>query len=125
MFESIANVDYRQLLPSRSHADSQDSALGIYEDEESRAEAAGEEAGASGLTSWFRGIFDFLPSLSLRERVLACATCMVCGYLLSFGSFFRMKSLLGGNPVPLVVNVTAGNILALYVTCFRGRFRRS
>jgi hypothetical protein len=124
MFESIANVDYRQLLPSRSHADSQDSALGIYEDEESRAEAAGE-AEPSALTSWCRGVFDFLPSLSLRERVLACATCMVCGYLLSFGSFFRMKSLLGGNPVPLVVNVTAGNILALYVTCFRRRCRRA
>ena len=43
---------------------------------------------------------------------------MICGYILSFGSFIRMKDLLVGNPVPLVVNVTVGNIIALCGTCF-------
>jgi hypothetical protein len=38
---------------------------------------------------------------------------MVCGHLLSFGFFSRVKDLVGGNPVPLVINVTMGNALAL------------
>jgi hypothetical protein len=37
---------------------------------------------------------------------------------LSFGSFIRMRDLLGGNPAPLVINVTFGNIIALCGTCF-------
>merc|ERR1712025_1544957 len=43
---------------------------------------------------------------------------MLCGYFLSFGSFFRLKNLFVGNPVPLVVSVTVGNIIALCGTCF-------
>jgi hypothetical protein len=111
MFSRI-NVDYRQLLPNQSEDSSE---LGIYDDEESRAERQEDAEGGPNRCPDF---LSFLPSLSLTERLLGCATCMVCGYLLSFGSFIRMRDLLGGNPVPLVVNVTVGNIIALCGTCF-------
>jgi hypothetical protein len=102
------NVDYRQLLPSQS-GESVDSAnLGVYEDDESRAQTQ-----ANGSPLACPEFCNFLPDLSWRERLLGCATCMICGYLLSFGSFMRMKDLVGGNPVPLVINVTMGNVLAL------------
>jgi drug/metabolite transporter (DMT)-like permease len=43
---------------------------------------------------------------------------MIAGYILSLGSFFRLKHLLFGNPVPLVLNATVGNIIALTGSCF-------
>ena len=103
------NVDYRQLLPSRSEESFDDTAnLGLYEDDESRAQTQ-----ANSTPLQYPSCCQFLPDLSWRERLLGCATCMICGYLLSFGSFLRMKDLVGGNPVPLVINVTMGNVLAL------------
>jgi hypothetical protein len=115
MFENIRS-GYSRLLPGGPN-DAEDAEimhdLGIYEDEESRAQNNNNDDGPR-CPAWL----DFLPSLSLRERLLGCATCMICGYILSFGSFMRMKDLLIGNPVPLVVNVTVGNIIALCGTCF-------
>jgi hypothetical protein len=116
MFESIRS-GYARLLPGGPN-DTEDAEiiqdLGIYEDDESRQMSGNWEEDAPRCPAWL----DFLPSLSFRERLLGCATCMVCGYILSFGSFMRMKDLLTGNPVPLVVNVTIGNIIALTGTCF-------
>jgi drug/metabolite transporter (DMT)-like permease len=43
---------------------------------------------------------------------------VIAGYLLSLGSFFRIQQLLFGNPTPLVLNATVGNILALTGSCF-------
>mmetsp|Transcript_34825 Transcript_34825/g.51775 ORF Transcript_34825/g.51775 Transcript_34825/m.51775 type:complete len:174 (+) Transcript_34825:118-639(+) len=60
----------------------------------------------------------WLPSLSWRERVIGCVACLVMGYLLSFGSFFRLTDLLKGNPLPFVINATVGNIIALCGSCF-------
>jgi Got1/Sft2-like family len=119
MFENIRS-GYARLLPGGGPNDAEDAEiihdLGIYEDEESRASARpGDEDGGGPHCP---ACLDFLPSLSLRERLLGCATCMICGYILSFGSFLRMKDLLIGNPVPLVVHVTVGNIIALCGTCF-------
>ncbi|CAJ1934796.1 unnamed protein product [Cylindrotheca closterium] len=53
--------------------------LGFYEDEESRAQRnAEEDAHAWGhCPNWF---VDMIPELSLEERLLGCATCMICGY---------------------------------------------
>jgi hypothetical protein len=122
MFMESIRTGYSRLLPGGTN-DTEDAEilqdLGVYEDEESRQSrnpATGDGDGNNTLTcpSWC----DFLPSLSLRERLLGCATCMVCGYILSFGSFMRMKDLVVGNPVPLVVNVTIGNVIALCGTCF-------
>jgi Got1/Sft2-like family len=119
MFEGL-RTGYARLLPGGAN-DEEDreilSDLGIYEDEEtlsSRQQSSGGDDSNIQCPAWC----NFLPSLSLRERLLGCATCMVCGYILSFGSFMRMKDLLVGNPVPLVVNVTIGNIIALCGTCF-------
>jgi hypothetical protein len=71
---------------------------------------------------------DALPEFSLKERLLGCATCMVCGYILSLGSFMKMRDLVSGNPVPLVTTVTLGNIISLGGTFFlagpRSQFRR-
>lgn len=60
----------------------------------------------------------FFPAMSWRERLIGCATCMVLGYMLSFGSFFRIKDLLTGNPLPFVLHATIGNIIALAGSCF-------
>jgi len=96
--------------------------LGIYEDEESIAERNPNGGDNTDLCAhcptWFTEFYDSLPSPSLRERLLGCGTMILCGYLLSFGSFLRLTHLFGGNPVPIVVNVTVGNILALSGTCF-------
>lgn len=61
---------------------------------------------------------NLLPGLSWTERLIGCGTCMVAGYLLSFGSFFRVKELMFGNPLPFVINVTIGNVIALCGSCF-------
>jgi hypothetical protein len=53
------------------------------------------------------------PSLSWQERLGGCLGCMVLGYVLSFGSFFRFKDLLQGDPRPFVVYSTLGNIISL------------
>lgn len=127
MLENIRS-GYARLVPNGTN-DQEDAEiladLGIYEDEESRAEReAALGNGGVGIDlcaycpPWLERFYDNLPSLTLRERLLGCATMMLCGYLLSFGSFMRMKNLLMGDPVPLVVNVTVGNIIALCGTCF-------
>ena len=84
--------DYRSLLPNRS-ADSGDS--GISSD----ASLSNEEDECCGLCA-------YLPSMTWRERLLGCVTCMIAGYLLSFGSFFRIKDLILGDPFPFVFNAT-------------------
>lgn len=52
--------------------------LGIYEDEESRAQRTVEEDERfwGHCPNWF---VDMIPELSLQERLLGCATCMICG----------------------------------------------
>jgi len=124
MFDNIRS-GYARLVPGGTN-DQEDAEimadLGIYEDEESRAERSGNGENTIDLNRycpvWFTEFFDNLPALSLRERLLGCGTMMLCGYLLSFGSFLRLKHLFTGNPVPLVVNITVGNIIALCGTCF-------
>jgi len=91
--------------------------LGVYEDEESRAQRSSEEDERlwGRCPNW---LTDSIPEFSLQERILGCATCMICGYLLSIGSLMRMKDLMVGNPVPLVSTVTFGNIISLCGTFF-------
>ena len=89
-----SSFDYRSLLPTRDPA--------TYEPSDS--------------TSFDNDDADccsFCPELSLRERLLGCGTCMLAGYLLSMGSFWRIHDLVRGNPYPFVLNATAGNLLAL------------
>jgi hypothetical protein len=123
MFENIRS-GYARLIPGGTN-DQEDAEiladLGIYEDEESRAERSDGSSGddfSAYCPMWFTEFYDSLPSPSLRERLLGCITMMLCGYLLSFGSFMRLTHLFSGNPVPIVVNVTIGNIIALCGTCF-------
>lgn len=95
------SFDYRSLLPTRSSSDP----------------GGGAAAGADGISAddddACGGLCGYLPQMTWRERLLGCATCMIAGYLLSFGSFFRIKDLLLGNPIPFVMNATVGNLIAL------------
>jgi len=61
---------------------------------------------------------DWLPSLTWKQRVIGCLSCMAVGYTLSLGSFFRMTQLLAGNPGPFVLTATFGNIISLCGSCF-------
>lgn len=86
-----SSFDYRSLLPTRN-----------TEPEEPEDE----------------NLCSLLPSMTWRERLMGCGTCMVAGYVLSFGSFWRLADLVHGNPYPFVLNATAGNLLALMGSCF-------
>ena len=48
-------------------------------------------------------LLSFLPSLTWQERLGGCLACMALGYILSLGSFFRLKDLLHGNPTSFVL----------------------
>jgi len=121
MFDNIRS-GYARLSGSPSQDAEPMEHLGIYEDEESRADRAvarGEDPDLfRHCPIWFTDLYESLPTPTLRERLLGCGTMMLCGYLLSFGSFMRLKHLFTGNPVPIVVNVTMGNIITLCGTCF-------
>lgn len=84
MFSSLSNIDVGALLPTRSNVE------GVNDEDE----------------GW-------IPSLTFQERLIGCVSCMAFGYLLSLGSFFRIKALVTGDPVPFVVNATVGNVIAL------------
>merc|ERR1712194_440105 len=58
------------------------------------------------------------PTLTYKQRMIGCMSCMIVGYLLSFGSFFRFGALLAGNPFPFVLYSTTGNIISLSGSCF-------
>ena len=63
-------------------------------------------------------VCSMFPSLSYQERFGGCILCMVLGYMLSFGSFFRFRDLVRGNPTPFVMYATLGNIISLSGSCF-------
>lgn len=63
-------------------------------------------------------ILSFLPSLSWQERLGGCLACMILGYILSLGSFFRFRDLLKGDPTRFVIYTTVGNIISLSGSCF-------
>ena len=58
-------------------------------------------------------VCSLFPSLSFQERLGGCVGCMILGYLLSFGSFFRFRDLLRGSPLPFVLFSTLGNVISL------------
>lgn len=63
-------------------------------------------------------VCSLFPSLSFQERLGGCIGCMILGYLISFGSFFRFKDLLIGKPIPFVLFSTMGNVISLCGSCF-------
>jgi len=63
-------------------------------------------------------VCSLFPSLSFQERLGGCIGCMILGYLISFGSFFRFKDLLLGKPIPFVLFSTMGNVISLCGSCF-------
>jgi Got1/Sft2-like family len=96
--------DYRSLLPTtRSSSNTEQQLLPPVDD--------------TGDGLWCCGLQQ-LPALTWRERCIGCATCMMAGYLLSMGSFWRIADLMRGHPLPFVVNATVGNVIALAGSCF-------
>lgn len=93
-----SSFDYRSLLPLTRGSNQSDIAI----EEEQQQQPSQQEV----CCSWF-------PEMTWRERLIGCGTCMVAGYLLSLGSFFRLKDLVTGNPLPYVLNATVGNMIAL------------
>ena len=73
MFESM---DFASLLPRRQTTEEQQAQVDEQQDD----------------------MCSLLPTLTWSERLIGCGTCMVAGYILSFGSFFRIKELILGNP---------------------------
>uniref|UniRef100_A0A7S2VC27 Vesicle transport protein n=1 Tax=Entomoneis paludosa TaxID=265537 RepID=A0A7S2VC27_9STRA len=93
------SFDYRSLLPQgyRARVNSSD------------ASSPDEPAPGGGEDSWLESS---CADLSFRERMLGFGTCMIAGYMLSFGSFWRIRDLIMGDPYPLVLHTTVGNILS-------------
>jgi len=109
-----SSFDYRSLLPTRYGEPGAATSPSDLDDD------IGDDGD--------EGICGYFPAMTWRERLLGCATCMIAGYLLSFGSFFRIKDLLLGDPIPFVMNATIGNIIALAGSFFlkgpRTQFRQ-
>lgn len=61
---------------------------------------------------------DLCPALTFPERIVGCLGCMIFGYALSFGAFFRFTKLLEGNVAPFIVIWTLGNVISLCGSCF-------
>lgn len=58
------------------------------------------------------------PSLTYQQRIGGCMVCMTIGFLISFGSLFRIVQLLTGNPTPFAIMYTIGNVISICSTCF-------
>jgi len=76
------------------------------DDNDTAAQTGGEDGSQEPLCS-------MCSSLTWQERLGGCLGCMALGYILSFGSFFRFKDLMMGDPAPFVVYATVGNIISL------------
>ena len=118
--EESSGFDYRSLLPSKlqpqqSNAPSNKSLYSLLpagdggNNDGTANPTTSNNAGGAGDTEeslWL------CKELSFRERMLGFGTCLVAGYILSFGSFFRISALVLGNPRPLVIHAMIGNLLA-------------
>jgi hypothetical protein len=56
---------------------------------------------------------DCFPPLTWQDRLGGCLACMLMGYVISLGSFFRFRDLLQGKPTSFVLYTTVGNIISL------------
>ena len=99
---SDAGFDYRSLLPASHRA---------------RVNSHGDVPDDSNNTSTDDSD-GCCFQLNFRERMLGFGTCVVAGYMLSFGSFWRILDLIRGHPLPLVLHTTVGNLLTWVGTIF-------
>lgn len=113
------SFDYRSLLPggNNNNNSQQQQQQSSFFNNANSGSSDDLESGVSN-SSYNDYCGGWLPEMTWKERILGCTTCMIAGYLLSLGSFFRIKDLLFGNPNPLVINATIGNIIALLGSCF-------
>eukprot|EP00527_Entomoneis_sp_CCMP2396_P005891 CAMPEP_0198155474 /NCGR_PEP_ID=MMETSP1443-20131203/69154_1 /TAXON_ID=186043 /ORGANISM="Entomoneis sp., Strain CCMP2396" /LENGTH=244 /DNA_ID=CAMNT_0043822225 /DNA_START=256 /DNA_END=990 /DNA_ORIENTATION=+ len=125
------SFDYRSLIPTTYRARVNSSDVETGEEEESSSSSrslipttyrarvnssdveTGDEEESSSSSSWLADIeqSSWCVDLSFRERMLGFGTCVIAGYMLSFGSFWRIRDLIVGDPYPLVLHTTVGNLL--------------
>ncbi len=108
LFSSLTDrldVDMESLLPGQRRQEQ-----GGYQGEQLLSEGDTQTGGDDGQQE---PLCSMCPSLTWQERLGGCLGCMVLGYVLSFGSFFRFKDLMMGDPAPFVVYATVGNIISL------------
>ena len=101
---SDAGFDYRSLLPA-SHRARVNSHGDVPDDSNTNTNLIDDSDGCCF-------------QLNFRERMLGFGTCVVAGYMLSFGSFWRILDLIRGHPLPLVLHTTVGNLLTWVGTIF-------
>ena len=101
---SDAGFDYRSLLPA-SHRARVNSHGDVPDDTNTNTNLTDDSDGCCF-------------QLNFRERMLGFGTCVVAGYMLSFGSFWRILDLIRGHPLPLVLHTTVGNLLTWVGTIF-------
>ncbi|CAM9162336.1 unnamed protein product [Ascophyllum nodosum] len=58
------------------------------------------------------------PTLSYRNRLIGFGACLAMGFLLTFGSLFRLAQLLAGNPRPFVLYYSFGSALSICSSFF-------
>jgi hypothetical protein len=63
------------------------------------------------------GEFNKTCTMSYKNRIIACLTCYVVGYIITFGSIFAITQL-GRHPEKFAIMYSLGNIIALMSTCF-------
>merc|ERR1711927_62879 len=63
-------------------------------------------------------IDEVCPSLTWKQRLIGFAICAGCGYLVSFGSFIRIRYCINGDCVGFALGYTFGGVIALCATFF-------
>ncbi|CAM9196879.1 unnamed protein product [Discosporangium mesarthrocarpum] len=58
------------------------------------------------------------PTMTWKQRIIGFAFCLTIGFILTFGSVFRILQLLTGNPIPFVVFYSLGNAVSICSSFF-------
>eukprot|EP00752_Nemacystus_decipiens_P010700 g9529.t1 len=86
--------------------------------ESSRRLLGGEPEEKSALQEMEEAVCSVCPSLSWRNRLIGYGACLAAGFILTFGSMFRVAQLLTGNPRPFVLYFTLGSLLSICSSFF-------
>jgi len=74
-------------------------------------EQAGMEVERHPVDQFF---YDTCPKLTIQQRLMGYAGCVILGFILNIGSWARLVDLANGHPGPFVVLFTIGNLISLF-----------
>eukprot|EP00903_Cladosiphon_okamuranus_P010684 g10099.t1 len=86
--------------------------------ESSRRLLGGEPEEKTPLQEMEEAVCSVCPSLSWRNRLIGYGACLAAGFILTFGSMFRVALLLTGRPRPFVLYFTLGSLLSICSSFF-------